>query len=86
MTFVIVKNKSAIIGKEVYSGDTSELSKILSERQIKDPNITFEIYDESQKDVFEAIQLGDGQEKPDYKSLKSADEKVDFIAAKLGLI
>lgn len=86
MRFVIVKNKSKIIGKEVYCGDISDLDKILSERKMKDIDISFDIYEESQKEEFEAIQLDDRKDKSDYNSLKSVDEKLDFIAAKLGII
>ncbi len=86
MKFVVVRNKTKIVGKEVYAGDTSDLDRSLIERTTKDADLSFDVYEESAKEEFEAIQLGDGQDKSDYKALVSVSDKVDYLATKLGLL
>jgi hypothetical protein len=98
MMFVLVKENGLVIGKEAYGGDTMGLQASLDQRSTADPNLTFDLYDDSKEQEFDAIQLSSVQtasplmaepmiQQTDWKTAKAAgtDAALSFIGQKLGL-
>lgn len=89
MLLVLVKQNGEVVGKEIYSGDTEGIQAELDKRSLEDVTLSFEIIDEKDKEIFEAISVAEKSDSP--KSLwqiekaKGTDAAIDFLAQKLGL-
>lgn len=87
MPNVVIKQDGVVISKEVYAGDTSKLAADLEKRTIDDKTLSFEIFDDSKIAEFDAIGIVSKPEpaQTEWALLKTVDEKLSFLAKKLGL-
>lgn len=88
MLNVVVMQNGVPIGKEVYAGDTSNVKADLDQRSQADPTLSFNVYDDSTVAQFDAVKLTP-QQTPDqtsYSALQLADDRIAFIAKRLGFI
>lgn len=87
MVSILVKENGIAVSKEVYAGDTSQLQADLDQRTIQDDALSFEIFDDSRMDEFNAIEIvsAPSHEQTQWSALNTVDEKIAFIAKKMGL-
>lgn len=77
---VLIKEGSDVIEKRVYSGDTS----VLDEKLVAE-GVQYEIYDDTDSAFVNAtIKEVETKEERDWKLLTTVEEKISYIANKLG--
>lgn len=87
MVGIAIKQGGKVISKEAYAGDISKIKEIMQERAAKDPTLQFEFFDEDHFKDFEDLVVTPVKSKDqnDFSSLITVDDKIMFIAKKLGL-
>ena len=89
MIFVVVKEKNVPIAKEVYAGDVSKVQESLNQRLLKNADLTFDVFDDSQESLFNAAQII-GKPPPEQTNWNAAkangpDAAFSFLGKRLGL-
>jgi hypothetical protein len=79
MLAVAISENGVLIDKQVYGGDTSQVVADINLRKTAEPNLQFDLYDDSNMTVFDALQMA----APAVPDLAVAPaEQTDWLAAK----
>ena len=83
MPFAIVKDGTNVVGKEVYCGDDAKVAELIAQKQ-NDAGSTF-TYELVSEAAFNESEVSPSLEQTDWSSLKTVDEKINYLAKRLGL-
>lgn len=84
MKFVIVKDGLNVVGKDFFAGDAEVYTQLIAENKSKNSDLSYEEVDEK---VFNETPTAEvvSKDASDWKSMKTPDDKISFLARKLGL-
>lgn len=81
---IIVKKQGVIVSKDVFCGDDVKSRELIQSLKNKNPDLTYEEVDLPSFDAAVLVPVVD-KEQTDWSSLKTADDRIAFIAKKMGL-